>query len=155
MEPRAATPERRLDAIRQLTQAGCPTVVMVAPIVPGLNDHEIEAVLERAAEAGASAAGYVVLRLPLEIKDLFREWLEAEHPDRARRVISLVRQMRGGRDYDPEWTKRQLGQGPLADLIAQRFRRTTEKLGMTERWEALDATQFRRPEKAGDQLALL
>src|SRR6516162_5497204 len=95
MEPRAATPEKRLAAIRGLAEAGCPVTVMFAPVIPGLNDHELEAVLERAA-----GAGYVVLRLPLEIKDLFREWLEAARPDRARRVMSLVRQMRHGRDYD-------------------------------------------------------
>jgi DNA repair photolyase len=146
MEPRAATPERRLDAIRQLTAAGTPTIVMFAPVIPGLNDHELEAVLERSADAGAVAAGYVVLRLPLEIKDLFREWLEADHPDRAKRVISLTRQMRGGRDYDPEWGKRQRGEGPIAQLIARRFQLATERLGMNADWAPLDVGRFgRRP----------
>jgi DNA repair photolyase len=154
MEPRAATPERRLDAIRRLTDAGCPVTVMFAPVIPGLNDHELEAVLERSAEAGAVNAGYVALRLPLEIKDLFREWLELERPDRARRVMSLVRQMRGGRDYDPEWRKRQRGEGPIADLIARRFELACARLGLNRSWAPLDLTQFRVPEKAGDQLAL-
>jgi DNA repair photolyase len=154
MEPRAATPERRLDAVRRLTDAGVPTIVMVAPIVPGLNDHEIEAVLERSKEAGALDAGYVLLRLPLEIKDLFREWLEADHPDRARRVMSLVRQTRGGRDYDPEWRKRQVGEGPVADLIADRFRKAKKRLGMTGRAPPHDLSLFRVPPRSGDQLAL-
>jgi len=102
MEPRAATPERRLQAVKALAEAGCPVGVGFAPVIPGLNDHELEAVLERAADAGATSAMFVVLRLPLEIKDLFREWLETERPDRAKRVMSLVRQLRGGRDYDSE-----------------------------------------------------
>ena len=122
MEPRAATPERRLDALRALSEAGVPTAVMFAPVIPGLNDHEMESVLERAAQAGAATAGYTVLRLPREIKDLFREWLTANVPDRAARVMSLVRQMRGGKDYDAEWGKRMKGDGPIAELIAQRFR---------------------------------
>ncbi|HRE43826.1 MAG TPA: PA0069 family radical SAM protein, partial [Terricaulis sp.] len=103
MEPRAAAPHRRLEAVRELADAGVPVTVMAAPIIPGINDSEIEAILEAAAKAGASAAGYVILRLPLEIKDLFREWLAAHFPDRAARVMALVRQIRGGRDYDPEW----------------------------------------------------
>ena len=127
---------------------------MVAPIVPGLNDHEIEAVLEASKAAGAHDAGYVLLRLPLEIKDLFREWLEADHPERARRVMSLVRQTRGGRDYDPEWRKRQVGEGPVADLIASRFAKAKKRLGMTDRGPPLDASQFRVPPRAGDQLSL-
>ncbi|HEX6866494.1 MAG TPA: PA0069 family radical SAM protein [Caulobacteraceae bacterium] len=154
MEPRAATPERRLDAIRQLSEAGVPTIVMFAPAIPGLNDHEMEQVLERARDAGAVGAGYVVLRLPREIKDLFGEWLEAEHPDRAARVLSLVRQMRGGKDYDADWGRRMRGQGPVADMIGQRFAIATRKLGITKRWEGLDLSQFRVPPKTGDQLAL-
>ncbi|MDP8915855.1 MAG: PA0069 family radical SAM protein, partial [Pseudomonadota bacterium] len=154
MEPRAATPERRLEAIRALADAGAPTVVMFAPVIPGLNDHELEAVLERAAEAGAVSAGYVVLRLPLEIKDLFREWLETDHPDRARRVISLTRQMRGGRDYDPEWGKRQRGEGPIAELIARRFQLASERLGLNRSWAELDVGRFRPPPRSGDQADL-
>jgi DNA repair photolyase len=154
MEPRAATPERRLQAVRRLSLAGTPTIVMFAPVIPGLNDHELEGVLERAAEAGAVGAAYVVLRLPLEIKDLFREWLEANVPDRASRVMSLVRQMRGGRDYDPQWGKRMKGDGPIADLLARRFAIARRRLGLETPLPPLDLTQFRRPPRAGDQIDL-
>ncbi|HWA59729.1 MAG TPA: PA0069 family radical SAM protein [Caulobacteraceae bacterium] len=154
MEPRAATPERRLWAIRQLAEAGVPVTVMFAPVIPGLNDHELEAVLQRAAEAGASGAGYVVLRLPLEIKDLFREWLEEARPDRAARVMSLVRQMRGGRDYDPQWGKRMKGEGPIADVIRQRFAIARRRFGLDRERPDLDLSRFRVPPKAGDQLDL-
>jgi DNA repair photolyase len=151
MEPRAATPQRRIDSIRALTQAGVPTTVMMAPIVPAITDNEIEAVLQACAEAGASAAGYVALRLPLEIKDLFREWLAEHFPDRAARVISLVRSMRNGRDYDPEWGKRQRGEGPYAKLIADRFAAARRRFGLDKPSLPLDHTQFRRPLEAGGQ----
>jgi DNA repair photolyase len=151
MEPRAATPERRLDAVRRLTAAGVPTTVMFAPVIPGLNDHELEGVLQRAAEAGASGAGYVVLRLPLEIKDLFREWLSANVPDRAARVMSLVRQMRGGKDYDAQWGQRMKGDGPIADVIAQRFKIARRRFGLDRALPPLDTSQFKVPPKAGDQ----
>jgi DNA repair photolyase len=154
MEPRAAAPHRRIEAIRALTQAGVPVTVMVAPIVPAINDSEIEAILEEAAKAGASAAGYVVLRLPHEIKDLFREWLHEHFPDRATRVMSIVRQMRNGRDYDPEWGKRQKGEGPYAKLIADRFSRALRRLGLDKPRLPLDTTQFRRPLEAGGQADL-
>ena len=154
MEPRAAAPHRRLEAVRALTQAGVPTTVMVAPIVPAINDSEIEAILEEAAKAGASAAGYVVLRLPLEIKDLFREWLYEHFPDRATRVMSIVRQMRNGRDYDPEWGKRQKGEGPYAKLIADRFANALRRFGLDKPRLPLDTTQFRRPLDAGGQADL-
>lgn len=154
MEPRAATPQKRLDAVRGLSAAGVPVSVMFAPCIPGLNDHEMEAVLARAAEAGASGAGYVALRLPLEIKDLFREWLESDHPDRARRVMSLVRQMRGGKDYDAEWRQRMRGAGPVADLMATRFKAAQRRYGLDRPWEALDMSRFRVPPKAGDQIDL-
>ena len=154
MEPRAATPERRLWALRQLTAAGVPSIVMFAPVIPGLNDHELEAVLQRAAEAGATGAGYVVLRLPLEIKDLFQEWLESDHPNRASRVMSLVRQMRGGKDYDAQWGMRMKGQGPIAELIAKRFAIAKRRFGLDAERTPLDVTQFRVPPKAGDQLDL-
>ena len=154
MEPRAATPERRLWAVRQLTAAGLPTVVMFAPVIPGLNDHELEGVLQRAAEAGATGAGYVVLRLPLEIKDLFREWLESNRPDRASRVMSLVRQMRGGKDYDTQWGKRMKGEGPIAELIGRRFAIAKRRFGLDAARTPLDLTQFRVPAKMGDQLDL-
>jgi DNA repair photolyase len=145
MEPRAATPGRRLDAVAALTGAGCPVNVMFAPVIPGLNDHELEAVLEKAAGAGAVSAGYVVLRLPLEIKDLFREWLQDKVPDRAARVMSLVRQMRNGRDYDPAWGKRMKGEGPIAEMIAKRFALARRRFGLDKPQPALDATRFRRP----------
>jgi DNA repair photolyase len=151
MEPRAAAPHRRIEAIRALAQAGVPVTVMVAPIVPAITDSEIEAILEEAAKAGASAAGYVVLRLPREIKDLFREWLYANFPDRATRVISIVRQMRNGRDYDPEWGKRQKGEGPYAKLIADRFTRAMRRFGLDKPRLPLDTPQFRRPLGAGGQ----
>ncbi|MFC3080332.1 PA0069 family radical SAM protein [Phenylobacterium terrae] len=154
MEPRAATPERRIEAIRQLSAAGVPVTVMFAPCIPGLNDHEMEAVLERSAQAGARTAGYVALRLPLEIKDLFREWLESDHPDRARRVMSLVRQMRGGRDYDVQWFKRMKGEGPIAELMSQRFAAAKRRYGLDQPMSDLDLTQFRVPPRAGDQMEL-
>ena len=151
MEPRAATPERRLDALKRLTDAGVPTTVIFAPAIPGLNDHEMEAVLERAAAYGARGAGYVALRLPLEIKDLFQEWLATDHPDRAARVMSLVRQMRGGKDYDAQWGKRMKGEGPFAELMAKRFAAAKKRLGLDLRFGGLDLSQFRPPPKVGDQ----
>ena len=154
MEPRAATPERRLGAVKALSDAGAVTGVLFAPVIPGLNDHELEAVLERAKAAGASSAGYVVLRLPLEIRDLFKEWLEVERPDRARRVMSLVRQMRGGKDYDAEWTQRMKGSGPVADLIRQRFARACTRLGLDGERMPLVTELFRSPPRAGDQMEL-
>jgi DNA repair photolyase len=154
MEPRAATPEKRIDAVRRLTAAGVPVTVMFAPCIPGLNDHEMEAVLERAAEAGASGAGYVALRLPMEIKDLFREWLETDHPDRARRVMSLIRQMRGGKDYDSQWGSRMKGEGPIGELMATRFRAAQKRYGLDRGWGSLDAGKFRVPPKPGGQMDL-
>ena len=154
MEPRAATPEKRVDAVRRLSAAGVPVMVMFAPCIPGLNDHEMEAVLERVAQAGATNAGYVALRLPLEIKDLFREWLETDHPDRARRVMSLVRQMRGGKDYDAEWRKRMTGEGPVGELMATRFRAAKRRYGLDQGWDSLDASRFRVPPHAGGQMDL-
>jgi DNA repair photolyase len=151
MEPRASTPERRIDAIRQLSDAGVPVIVGASPMIPGLNDHEMEAILERAAEAGATGAYYTALRLPLEIKDLFREWLAAEVPDRAARVMSLVRQMRGGKDYDAQWGKRMRGEGPIAELLSQRFRMAKRRLGLDGRLGPLSVDRFRVPPKAGDQ----
>ena len=154
MEPRAATPERRIQAIARLSQAGVPCAVSVAPVIPGLNDHEIEAILERAAEAGASGAHFTVLRLPLEIKDLFREWLQSERPERAARVMSLVRQMRGGKDYDSQWNSRMSGQGPIAQLIAARFRTAKKRLGLERERLSLDVGRFEVPPKSGDQMDL-
>lgn len=154
MEPRAATPERRLEAVRRLSEAGVPTIVMFAPVIPGLNDHELEAVLERSAAAGATSAGYVALRLPREIKDLFAEWLTAKRPDRAERVMSLVRQMRGGKDYDAEWGKRMKGEGPIAEIIGQRFKFAKRRYGLDKVLPPLDISQFRVPPRPGDQMEL-
>jgi DNA repair photolyase len=153
MEPRASTPERRFWALRQLADAGVPVMVGFAPVIPGLNDHEMEEVLQRAAEAGARHAHYVAIRLPWEIKDLFREWLEAERPDRAKRVMSLIRQMRGGRDYDPTWGKRARGEGPVAAVIGRRFALAKARFGLDQPYQSLDLTQFRRT-AGGNQLEL-
>jgi DNA repair photolyase len=155
MEPRASTPPRRLEAIKGLRDAGVPASVMFAPVIPALNDEELESVMAAAVEAGAQSAGYVLLRLPLEIKDLFREWLEANEPGRARHVMSLVRSMRGGKDYDSAWHSRMRGTGPYAEMIAKRFHLAVKKLGLNRDSRPLDLSQFRKPAQAGDQLALL
>ncbi|MGE0699067.1 MAG: PA0069 family radical SAM protein [Hyphomicrobiaceae bacterium] len=154
MEPRAATPPRRLDAIRRLAEAGVPTTVMMAPIVPALNDSEIEAVLEAAAQAGAREAGYVLLRLPLELKELVREWLETDHPGKARRVISLLRSMHGGRDYVATFSQRQRGTGPYAQQIAQRFRLAARRHSLNDRHLRLRTDLFVRPTPRGAQMSL-
>ncbi|MBO0764746.1 MAG: PA0069 family radical SAM protein [Hyphomicrobiaceae bacterium] len=155
MEPRAATPQRRLDAIRALSEAGVPVGVMAAPIVPAINDSEIERVLEAAREAGAQEAGYVLLRLPLELKELFREWLATEFPDRAQRVINILRSMHGGRDYVSTFGHRQRGAGPYAEQIGLRFRLAAKRLGLNERHLRLRTDLFRRPVPQGGQLSLL
>jgi DNA repair photolyase len=158
MEPRAATPGKRLEAIRQLTDAGIPVTVMVAPVIPGLTDHEIEAILAAAHDAGARDAGYVMLRLPLEIKELFREWLAEEFPDRAKRVIGLLQSMHGGKDYVAAFGHRQRGSGPYADQIAQRFRLARRRLGLAQERLVLRTDLFVRPNfmsgNRGEQLAL-
>ena len=151
MEPRAATPERRLAAIRALHRAGVPTRVMFAPVIPGLNDHELEAVLQASAEAGVRSAGYVALRLPREISVLFQEWLKTDHPDRADRIISLVRQMRGGKVYDSEWKTRMRGEGPIADLLARRFAVAKTRSGLDRPLAPLRLDLFSRPKAPGDQ----
>jgi DNA repair photolyase len=155
MEPRAATPQKRLEAIRQLSAAGVPTTVMVAPIVPALNDSEIEAILEAASVAGARDAAYVLLRLPLELKELFREWLQTDFPDRAKRVISVLRSMHGGRDYVAEFGTRQRGTGPYAAQIATRFRLSMQRLGMARERAKLTTDLFQRPVPPGTQMRLL
>ena len=154
MEPRAATPPRRLETIRTLAGAGVPTGVMTAPIIPGLNDHELESLLEAAASAGATTAGYVLIRLPLEIKDLFREWLAAHVPDRAARVIALIRACHEGRDYTSAFGVRQKGTGPFSELIAQRFALAVKRLGLNRTSFELDTSRFRKPLPETRQLAL-
>jgi DNA repair photolyase len=155
MEPRASTPPKRLEAVRRLSDAGIPTGVMVAPIIPALNDSEIERILEQAKAAGAISAGYVMLRMPLEIKQLFREWLEAEFPDRAQRVIHLMQSMHGGRDYTAEFGLRQRGSGPYAAQIGQRFRLALTRLKLNTEREKLRTDLFRHPVLPGGQLSLL
>jgi DNA repair photolyase len=155
MEPRAATPSKRIEAIASLSAAGVPVSVMVAPIIPALNDGEIETILSTARRAGASEAGYVLLRLPLELKTLFREWLASEFPERADRVINLLRSMHGGRDYTAQWGIRQRGRGPYADQIAARFRLAVSRLGLNERTLKLRTDLFCQPLARGDQLPLL
>ncbi len=155
LEPRAATPEKRLAALEELSAAGIPTAVMVAPIIPALNDPEIEKILTRAKAAGAQEAGYVVLRLPLEISDLFQEWLLEHAPNRARRVMSLIRSMRGGKDYDSRWKKRMSGQGPYAWQIGRRFELATKRLGLNTRKYNLRKDLFEPPVLVGQQLSLL
>jgi DNA repair photolyase len=154
MEPRASTPAKRLEAISRLAEAGVPVGVGFAPVIPGLNDHELEAVLEAAAKAGATSAMYVTLRLPLEIKDLFREWLADARPERAARVMSLIRQTRGGKDYDPDWSQRMKGTGPVADLIAARFKAAVKRYALDAPRHQLDESQFRIPVDARPQLDL-
>jgi len=157
MEPRAAAPARRLETIRALSCAGVPAGVMTAPMIPGLNDDELEGILEAAAQAGAEMAGYILLRLPLEIKHLFLEWLEEHYPARKPRVISLLREARGGKLYDSAWGTRMKGQGVHAELLARRFALACKRLHLdrgSERWD-FDSTAFRRPRWAGEQLSLL
>ena len=152
MEPRAAGPRQRLAAAERLSRRGIPVAVLVAPIVPGLNDHEIENVLRAARDAGARSAGYVLLRLPLEVAGLFHEWLDAQYPDRADRVRSLIRQTSGGRDYRSGFGTRMRGTGPYAELISRRFAQCRRRLGFTDP-PALDTTRFRPPgERADDPL---
>jgi len=148
MEPRASAPHRRLEAIRQLAAAGIPTGVMTAPMIPGLNDHEMEAILEKSAEAGATRAGFTVLRLPLEIKELFDEWLRTHRPDRAERVFSLIRQMRGGALYQAGFGTRMKGEGPIADLLRARFLACVKRLGLNKIRYRLDTLRFSVPESA-------
>ena len=154
MEPRAATPARRLEALRQLSAAGVPTSVMVAPVIPAFNDMEIERILDAAALAGVKGAGYVLLRLPLEVRDLFVEWLKASFPDRATHVMKLIRDMRGGKDYDSTWGRRMTGAGPYAWMIGRRFETACAKLGLNNNRASLTTEQFRSPRPRAEQLAL-
>src|SRR5580704_6610430 len=154
MEPRAPTPSRRLEALRQLAEAGVPTTVMVAPVIPAINDAEIERILDAAAHAGVKEASYVMLRLPLEVRDLFREWLMANYPDRYRHVFTLIRDMRGGRDYDSQWGTRMKGTGPMAWMIGRRFEIACAKLGLNKRRSKLTIDHFAKPKRSGEQLSL-
>ena len=154
MEPRAATPGKRLEALKQLNEAGIPVSVMMAPVIPGLNDHEIERVLDAARGQGALEAGYVLLRMPLEVAPLFKDWLLRNYPDKYRHVLSLIRSMRDGKDYDAEWGKRMRGTGPYAWTIGRRFEIAAKRLGMNLEKRSLRTDLFRSPAKGGTQLAL-
>jgi DNA repair photolyase len=151
LEPRAPTPSKRLGAIGELAAAGIPTAVMVAPLIPAMTDAELETIMNAAVEAGAREAGYILLRLPLEIKDVFREWLDEAAPGQAKRVMSLVRETRGGRDYDPTFHRRMRGVGAYADLIAQRFTLACRKLGLNRNSSVLKTDLFRPPDGPGEQ----
>ncbi len=155
MEPRASTPERRLGAIRLLSEAGIPTTVMVAPIIPALNEPEIERILDAAHAAGAREAGYVLLRLPLEVRDVYKEFLEREYPDRAKHVMSVIRSMRGGKDYDATWGTRMKGDGPHAWQIGRRFEIACRRLGLNATRRSLRTDLFKPPVPEGGQLQLL
>jgi len=158
MEPRAPTPERRLEAIERLAQAGVPVGVMVAPIIPAVNDAEVEKILTRAHAAGAREAGYVTLRLPLELREIFREWLSVNFPDKLKHTMSLVQSMHGGKDYESQWGRRMAGSGPYAWMIGRRFEIAAQRLGYRETPLALRNDLFRAPERAREgearQLAL-
>ena len=147
LEPRAAAPHARLRAMSRLHQAGVPVGVMAAPVIPWINDHELESILEAAAAAGARSAGYTLLRLPHEVAPLFRDWLQAHHPDRAAHVMSTIQQLRGGKDYDSRFGQRFSGQGVYAELLARRFQLACRRAGFDPRRDdpPLDITRFRRP----------
>ena len=148
LEPRASAPHARLRAMRRLSDAGIPVGVMVAPVIPWINDAELEAVLEAARDAGASTAGYVLLRLPLEVAPLFRDWLDTHHPDRATHVMSTINQLRGGKDYNSQFGTRMRGEGVYADLLSNRFKLARKRLGFdaqNSHWPKLDCTRFLRP----------
>ncbi|HEX9859045.1 MAG TPA: PA0069 family radical SAM protein [Paracoccaceae bacterium] len=154
LEPRAAAPKRRLEVIRRLTEAGCPVRVMVAPVIPGLTDPELDAILAAARDAGAVAASWIMLRLPAEVAGMFRDWVEARLPGQAAKIMARVRAVHGGRDYDPAFGKRMRAEGPVADLIAQRFRLACARLGLNAAQPGLRCDLFRPPPRAGDQLSL-
>lgn len=154
LEPRAVAPETRLKALASLSEAGIPTGVLVAPVIPVLTDAELETILARARAAGAHSAGYVMLRLPHEVKTLFMEWLAAHAPDRAEHVMSLIKQMHGGKAYDSTFGHRMRGSGPYADLIAQRYALACKRLRFSKDQHELDCTQFQPPRKKSQQMSL-
>ncbi len=154
MEPRVAAPRRRIETIRRLSDAGVQVRVMIAPVIPGLTDHETEAILHAAKEAGAVAASWVFLRLPREVSGLFQEWLQEKLPGKAAKVMARVRELHGGRDYDPEFGKRMRGEGKWAELMTQRFRRAALRLDMLPDLAPLRRDLFKPPPRAGDQLDL-
>ncbi|MEO8243210.1 MAG: PA0069 family radical SAM protein [bacterium] len=154
MEPRAPSPKRRLEVIRRLSEAGIGVRVMAAPIIPGLSDHELEAILEAGKGAGAQAASFISIRLPLEVSALFQDWLALNYPDRAAKVMARIRELHGGKDYDPEWGKRFRGEGLWADLMARRFKLASARLGMDGVLDPLRVDLFEKPLRSGDQMSL-
>jgi DNA repair photolyase len=149
MEPRAATSARRLEAMKTLSDAGIPTGVMVAPIIPQLTDKDLEAILEAAHNAGARSAGYVMLRLPQELKEVFNDWLQQHYPLRAEHVMSLIKQLRDGKEYDAAWGTRMRGTGEFADFIEQRFRKACMRFGLNQNRKSVDVSQFKKPNLDG------
>ncbi|WP_120635548.1 PA0069 family radical SAM protein [Ruegeria sp. EL01] len=154
MEPRAPAPQRRLQMIRRLTEAGVPVRVMTSPVVPGLTDHELEQLLEAGKDAGADVASWIMLRLPREVSELWRVWLATHEPARAEKVMTHLRDMHGGREYDPRWGHRMRGEGEYAEMIAKRFKLTVKRLGLATQSEPLRCDLFSKPPQAGDQLSL-
>jgi DNA repair photolyase len=154
MEPRAGTPERRLQTLAELARAGIPCGVLAAPMIPALNDHELESILEAARDNGVGQAAYILLRLPHEVAPLFQEWLQAHYPDKASHVLSLMRQMRGGQLYRAEWGRRMRGTGPFAELLRRRFETSCRRLGLNRQRPKLDIESFRVPAQRGDQTQL-
>lgn len=154
LEPRAPAPARRLAVIRRLSDAGIPVRAMLAPVIPGLTDPELEQILSACRDAGAQAASWIALRLPREVSPLFQDWLAQHVPDRAGKVMARVREMHGGQDYDAQWGRRMRGEGIWADLIAQRFDKAAARLGLDKKMPPLRGDLFRPPARPGDQLAL-
>ncbi len=154
MEPRASAPKRRLAAVRALADAGVSVGVMTAPMIPGLNDDELESLLEASKEAGAQFAGFTIIRLPLEVSTLFKEWLEAKFPERAGRVMRAIRDMNGGRDYDPQWSRSREPRSVYARLVRERFLIATRRLGLDEEPPKLKFNLFRVPAETTPQLSL-
>lgn len=154
MEPRTPTPERRLTMIRRLSAAGVPVRVMTSPIVPGLTDHEIETMLAAGRDAGADTASWIMLRLPREVSPLWQEWLAEHAPNKAAKVMARLREMHGGRDYDPRWGHRMRGEGTYAKIIANRFDAAARRLGLPGKAPLLRTDLFFVPPRAGDQLSL-
>lgn len=155
MEPRASTPAKRLAAIETLAKAGIRTVVMIGPVIPGMNDSEIEAILKAARNAGAAEAGYTMLRLPYEVKDIFKDWLMEDHPDKAGKIMSLVRSVRGGKENEPQFGQRMVGSGPYAWQVGRRFQLACQRLGLNAARLKLRTDLFVKPARVGTQLALL
>ena len=154
IEPRAPSPQRRLQVIRKLSEAGIPVRIMASPMIPALTDPELEAILTAGREAGARHASWIMLRLPREVSPLVQDWLATHYPDRAGRIMARLRDMHGGKEYDAGWHKRMRGEGPYAQMVAQRFDLAIKRLGLTRAGVPLRCDLFRPPSEKGDQLSL-